>query len=252
MDPFIESDNWQDFHLVLTAEMKRQLAPQLPSYYRLSAELVVQEDEDFPRQDEPETYRPDVSVSLTDPSTTTLQDAGDTAVLTAPTHKGMAPLYRQRELRIRDGRNRRLVTAIEVLSPSNKRSGGIATHMKKLRSYWASGVHTVDIDLLRGGVPPYTIEEVPVDDDDRPLTPYRIVQVRPDDELLRWDIALTDPLPTIPIPLSHPDPPVVLNLQRAFTDLYVYSTYPPRGEEELAGVRPSLTEKEVELLRTYL
>ncbi len=251
MDPFIESDNWQDFHLVLTAEMKRQLAPQLPSYYRLSAELVVKQEESF-EGEEPTTYRPDIGVSLTEPDADSLRDSGGAAVLTAPTHKGMAPLYKQRELRIRDGRNRRLVTAIEVLSPSNKRGGGLVTHMKKLRSYWASAVHTVDIDLLRGGLPPYTIDEVPLTADNRPVTAYRIVQVRPDDELLLWEIALTDPLPTIPIPLSYPDPPVVLDLQRAFTELYAYSTYPLRRVEELATIRPPLTADEVADLQPYL
>ena len=78
------------------------------------------------------------------------------------------------------------------------------------------------------------------------------MQVRPDDELLRWEIALTDPLPTIPIPLSYPDPPVVLNLQRAFTELYAYSTYSPRRAEELSTVRPALTEQEVVALQPYL
>ena len=253
MDPFIESDNWQHFHVSLTVEIARQLGPQLPNYYRLSAELVVQEDEgasDDMRK--PQTYRPDIGVSLTEPDAKTLRDSGSAAVLTAPTHKGMAPLYRQRELRIRDGRNRRLVTAIEVLSPSNKRGGGLVTHMKKLRSYWASAVHTVDIDLLRGDLPPYTIDEVPLTSDNRPLTAYRIVQVRPDDELLLWEIALTDPLPTIPIPLSYPDPPVVLNLQRAFTELYAYSTYPPRRAEELVMIRPVLAAEEMTELQPYL
>ena len=252
MDPFIESDNWQHFHVSLTVEIARQLGPQLPSYYRLSAELVVQEDERGSDIDNPKTYRPDIGVSLTEPDAETLQDSGGATVLTAPTHKGMAPLYKQRELRIRDGRNRRLVTAIEVLSPSNKRGGGLVTHMKKLRSYWASAVHTVDIDLLSGDLPPYTIDEVPLTADNRPVTAYRIVQVRPDDELLRWEIALTDPLPTIPIPLSYPDPPVVLDLQRAFTELYAYSTYPPRRAEELPAVRPALTEEEMVALQPCL
>ncbi len=251
MDPFIESDNWQDFHLVLTAEMKRQLAPQLPSYYQLSAELVVKRDES-PEGEEPVTYRPDIGVSLTEPDASSLQDSGGMAALTAPTRKGMAPLYRQRELRIRDGRNRRLVTAIEVLSPSNKRGGGLVTHMEKLRAYWASAVHTVDIDLLRGGLPPYTIDEVPLTAGNRPVTPYRIVQVRPDDELLLWEIGLTDPLPVIPIPLSYPDPPMVLNLQQAFTEFYAYSTYSPRRAEGLSAIRPPLTEEELEKLRQRL
>ena len=253
MDPFIEWDNWQHFHVSLTVEIARQLGPQLPSHYRLSAELVVQEDEGTSDNlGKPLTYRPDIGVGLTEPDKDTLQDSGGTATLTAPTRKAMAPLYKQRELRIRDGRNRRLVTAIEVLSPSNKRGGGLVTHMKKLRSYWASEVHTVDIDLLRDGLPPYTIDEVPLMADNRPVTPYRIVQVRPDDELLLWEIALTDPLPTIPIPLSYPDPPVVLNLQQAFTELYAYSTYPPRRAEELASLRPALAEEEMVALQPHL
>ena len=84
------------------------------------------------------------------------------------------------------------------------------------------------------------------------MTAYRIVQVRPDDELLLWEIALTDPLPTIPVPLSYPDPPVVLNLQRAFTELYAYSTYPPRRAEELSSIRPPLKEEELTDLQPYL
>jgi hypothetical protein len=52
--------------------------------------------------------------------------------------------------------------------------------------------------------------------------------------------------------LSHPDPPVVLNLQRAFSELYAYSTYPPRRTEELATLRPPLTEEEVSALQKLL
>ena len=251
MDPFIESDEWHDFHLCLTVEIARQLGLQLPSHYRMSVELLVPEEDAIDMSDAG-IYRSDTDVHLVKSDFTALRNFSGAAIFTPPTSRGMAPLYRQRELRIRDGRNRRLVTAIEVLSPSNKRGGGLVTHMKKLRSYWASAVHTVDIDLLRGGLPPYTIDEVPLTADNRPLSAYRIVQVRPDDELLLWEIALTDPLPTIPIPLSYPDPPVVLNLQRAFTELYAYSTYPPRRVEDLATLRPALEEEGMEPLQQRL
>src|SRR3712207_9248145 len=48
---------------------------------------------------------------------------------------------------------RRLVTCIEVLSPSNKRPGtpGWDLYLRKRQSLMLGGVHLVEIDLLRGG-----------------------------------------------------------------------------------------------------
>ncbi|MEO0734656.1 MAG: DUF4058 family protein, partial [Bacteroidota bacterium] len=180
-------------------------------------------------------------------------ESDDVVTLTPPTRKALAPATKHRELRIRDRRNNRLVTAIEVLSPANKRGGDLVGHMKKLASYWRSRVNTIDIDLLRGGVPPYSIDEVPMTPENTTLSAYRVVMVRPQaDETALWEIQLTEQLPTIPVPLSHPDAPVVLNLQKAFTEFYAYSTYPPRRASELATLRPALTAEEVTDLEEYL
>ena len=252
MDPFIESDYWQDFHHSLTAQIKRQLVPQLPAYYQLSAELLVRENDDAITGEKVSPIRPDVGIvqGASRRTFSEYQDEGDT--LTAPSRSSLMSVPKQREIRIRDGRNRRLVTAIEVLSPSNKRLPGSATHATKLRTYWSGSVNTVDIDLLRGGHYPYGNEELQLWSEDGPTTPYRIVSVIPEGRSSVWDIELTDRLPTIPIPLISSDDPIVLNLQRAFEEVYTYSTFPERRMEDLDGLRPPLREEERAALQEYL
>ena len=162
------------------------------------------------------------------------------------------PIPKQREIRIRDSRNQRLVTAIEVLSPSNKRSPGSYSHAYKLTGYWNASVNTVDIDLLRGGHHPYANRELQLQPKNSAEATYRVVSVTPPGDSAVWEFSLTDQLPTIPIPLLIYDKPIVLNLQRAFTDLYAYSTYPRREATELDQIRPALTDAEKDTLRKFL
>ena len=163
MDPFIESDNWQHFHVSLTVEIARQLGPQLPSYYRLSAELVVQEDERDSDIDNPKIYRPDIGGK---PDRT---GCGDPTGIPAARPSSPPPRTRVWPPCTDSANYASVMAAIADWSPPSRcypspisGVGGLVTHMKKLRSYWASAVHTVDIDLLRGGLPPYTIDEVPL------------------------------------------------------------------------------------------
>lgn len=59
-------------------------------------------------------------------------------------------------LEIRDRRDRRLVTVIEVLSPSNKTPGADRdAYFGKRRQTLASMAHFVEIDLRRGGERPH-------------------------------------------------------------------------------------------------
>lgn len=253
MDPLIESDDWQDFHVGLTVEIARQIGPQLPDHYRLSAELVVKENEALTTEDKPHGYRPDVvGVAQTAAREPTEWEAGGTATLTLPSRQAFMPIPKQREIRIRDTRNRRLITAIEVLSPSNKRLPGNAAHAQKLRSYWSGPVNTIDIDLLRGGSYPYAHEELQLKPEDESGGPYRIISITPPETSSVWEFGLMDPLPVIPIPLIHYDAPVVLDLQHALTELYAYSTYPKRRGEDLERLQPALAEEEIEALREYL
>ena len=251
MDPLIEADNWQHFHLSLTAEITRIVGPQLPDHYRISSEIIGfvenREQERTSRR-----CRPDIGVSTTGDAPDIVEEGGIATLLTPPSRKFDLAAPKQREIRIFDRNNNRLVTAIEVLSPSNKWGVGRRDHRQKLRDYHRADVHTIDIDLLRGG----TLDYHPVLRSETGLedaqTPYHVVLVQDRFHTAIWDLTLTDRLPTVPVPLLYPDPSVVLDLQRAFTELYRYSTYPKRKKVDLATLQPPLTEAEQQQLSTYL
>lgn len=169
-------------------------------------------------------------------------DKGESTIFTLPSRQITVPVLKQREIRIRDARNYRLVTAIEVLSPSNKTPSGSSVHVNKLRNYWNGSVNTIDIDLLRGGSFPY--EDVfQLYPEDKPAADYHVLSVIPEGNSSVWDFGVLDELPTIPVPLIYFDQPLVLDLQKAFDELYVYSTYPRRSAKELERLQPELKEK---------
>jgi hypothetical protein len=116
---------------------------------------------------------------------------------------------------IRDRANRQLVTAIEVLSPMNKRGEGRDEYLTKRRHSLLSTAHLLEIDLLREG------QRIPML---KPLPPAPCfvflsrAESRPITEV--WPIPPDAPLPVVPIPLLPGDPDVPLDLQLALTTLY--------------------------------
>ena len=124
------------------------------------------------------------------------------------------------ELRLRDGG--RLVTVIEVLSPTNKRPGadGYREYRAKRDAVLLSDAHLVEIDLLRGG------ERLPMVDPLPAADYYAIVSHaarRPECSVWFW--GLRDPLPRVRIPLLDPDPKVEIDLLRVFTSAYDRAGY---------------------------
>jgi hypothetical protein len=116
---------------------------------------------------------------------------------------------------IGDTANRQLVTAIEVLSPTNKRGEGREEYLAKRRRMLLSTAHLLEIDLLREG------QRVPMR---TPLPPAPYVaflsraENRPVTEV--WPVTLAEPLPTVPVPLLPGDPDVSLDLQLALSTIY--------------------------------
>jgi hypothetical protein len=122
---------------------------------------------------------------------------------------------RVRYLEIRDRRGRELVTVIELLSPSNKRSGDDPEqYLSKRREVLRSAAHFVEIDLLRGWEP------MPLRN--RPDCDYSVVVSRAERRPVAgfWAIGLRDRLPVIPIPLRPEDPDARLDLQQALHAAY--------------------------------
>lgn len=111
--------------------------------------------------------------------------------------------------------NRKLVTAIEVLSPTNKRGTGASQFVQKRRELLDSPVHYLEIDLLRIGDRWRVKERLP-------STPYFVFLsrsgLRPRVET--WPITLDQPLPVVPVPLMPEDSDVQLDLQLGLQTIY--------------------------------
>jgi hypothetical protein len=181
MDPYLEGSLWMTVHSQLSAEIARQLAPKLrPRYLALMTERFVLEI--------PEG----VAVA--------------TVMLTPVPHV---------TVEIRDVPDRQLVTAIEVLSPTNKRGEGRSEYLAKRQRLLLSTAHLMEIDLLRQG------QRVPMQQP-LPPAPYFVLlcraETRPFSEV--WPIALNEPLPVVPVPLLPGDADVSLDLQQALTTIY--------------------------------
>jgi hypothetical protein len=211
MDPYLEGDLWTTVHTDLCGEIARQLAPKLrPKYVALSTRRVI-----LAPPDESEGYSqhrfPDVGIVATQ-TTSFASSKVATAPLVLPAdlpepipHVGVE---------IRDVAERRLVTCIEVLAPTNKWGPGREEYAGKRYNLLSGNTHLVEIDLLRAGSRFPTTKPLPA-------APYFVFisQAGRRHEVGIWPIALDGSLPEIPIPLL-PGDSATLDLQKALTVIY--------------------------------
>jgi Protein of unknown function (DUF4058) len=126
---------------------------------------------------------PDVAVMTTVKTSDSSQ--GNVVTIASPIAKAitqpftvMLPLLEQRRegyLEIREVTTGRVVTSIELLSPTNKRAGnGRDAYMSKRQRVLGSMMHLVEIDLLRSGRSMTVVTEMPP-------SHYRILVSKSDD-----------------------------------------------------------------------
>src|SRR5215831_15805788 len=123
MDPYLEGALWTTLHHSLGTEIVRQLAPQLrPRYVALPVERFVMDLVSGVAVTTASIY-PDVGVTEAQPHAP--GPAGATTV-SAPLRLAtlMPEAVPHVSIEIRETRQRQLVTAIELLSPTNKRGEG--------------------------------------------------------------------------------------------------------------------------------
>jgi Protein of unknown function (DUF4058) len=224
MDPFIESQIWEDFHHALIEVMRESLIPHTRPRYVVRVEERVYV-EHIPHSDSM-FIRPDVTVLERAGSEVPLESTGATATPTVITpvirHLPVPERVREAFLTIRERETMEVVTVLEVLSPGNKRAGsdGRREYLRKREEVLLSATHLVELDLLRGGERLPTLEALP------PGDYYAFVcrgQRRFQAEVYAW--SLRRPLPPVPIPLAGTDPDVVLDLQAMFTTVYDRAGY---------------------------
>lgn len=243
MDPFLESQEWEDFHTTFNTILRERLGPSLEPDYLVRVERRVYVEA---VGGEPESMRrADIAIVAVDagPASGLLSEhAGN---MTAECELPM-PIERQETyLVIRDRETMRVVTVIELLSPANKRSKGTGRHeyMIKRHEILSSPTHLVELDLLRGGLRLPVVGTLPHGDY------YAIIsraKRRPKCEVYAW--TLSDKLPVIPIPLKPGDADAAVSLQEVFDIVYQRARYdlsvkydaaldPPLNQDELQWVQ---------------
>jgi Protein of unknown function (DUF4058) len=232
MDPYLEVPSiWPDVHTRLMSIVGEQLTPLLVPKYLAELETQVVIDH---LDDDPQVVLPDVSVTSPDVTAGAPMAAAVAAPAPVQVRVPMDGPTRLVSVYIRQRETARLVAVIELLSPVNKRRGkGREEYLEKRRTFLTSPVHFIEIDLLR------SYPRMPFDD---PLPPaHYIVMVCKAGERPRcsvWPISVRQPLPTIPIPLLPPDPPVPLELGQALRTAYARARYDLRVEYRQPPIPP--------------
>jgi hypothetical protein len=212
MDPYLEGSLWTSVHTELTVEIARQLSPLLhPRYIAMTTRRFVMEGPESVDVSSVESYVAVRTAAAIAAGTTKSEIVGAPLQMTTPIP---APVPHV-SVEIRDVATRRLVTAIEVLSPTYKRGSGREEYLAKRQRVRRSTAHLIEIDLLRRGT------RVPMDCV-LPSVPYFIIlsrfESRPKCDV--WPIALDASLPGIPVPLLAGDADIQLNLQHALAAVY--------------------------------
>jgi hypothetical protein len=213
MDPYLEGDLWTTVHTDLCAEIARQLSPKLrPKYVALSTRRVVLAPPDETEATPAQRF-PDVGILATQ----TPRSSASTAVASVPLilPADFPEPIPHVSVEIRDVAERRLVTCIEVLSPTNKRGPGLEEYVAKRLQILSGSAHLLEIDLLRRGLRFPTGEPLPA-------APYFVFLSRAQQrrQVEVWPLALEQPLPEVRVPLLPGDADVLLDLQRALTTIY--------------------------------
>ncbi len=189
MDPYLESPPfWAPLHAGLIAAMQRELKQRVPRRYSVWC---------IPR----------IADKLEAPATSRLS---------AKRRRG------NRFLKIMEARSDRVVTVVELLSPSNKSPGEDRdAYLAKRNEYLATGTNLVEIDLLRTG------GRMPMGKPAPPDADYYVLISRGAEypRAAIWPVALRDQLPEIPVPLRPEDGCALLALQPCFDWAYESGPY---------------------------
>jgi len=214
VDPNLEGDLWTSFHALFVPEIIRLLNPQLlPRYIALAQKYQIMDSPDEIAI-APDTTYPDVGITPTGASAPAPSSTGSISA-TIELDTVVAQPYPHLSIDIRDAKNRRLVTAIEFMSPANKRGQGRRKYLRKRERLLHSSAHLMEIDLLRAGRRVPMVQALP-------RAAYYVFLSRADrrPKTQIWSIQAGERLPVVAVPLQQGDDDVPLDLQVAYANAY--------------------------------
>jgi Protein of unknown function (DUF4058) len=238
MDPWLEGYIWPDVHSHLARVFAELIAPQIAPKYVARIDTTTIFDNN-PNSEMGIIY-PDVEVIERQSIMYEPMTAYGSVVETEPTQ--IAPFILPIRVRIpvveiRDVAHNKLVTAIEILSPVNKRKPNLADYRKKIINLHQNGVHVLEIDLLRRGTRPFTYPNS--------ASHYQMMLLRAGtNRAAYYSVNIQDKLPVLPVPLLSPDPDVLLNLNKSMALIFERSLYHLSIDYEKSPPPPTFSDEE--------
>lgn len=221
MDPYLEHPElWPEFHNRLLVAIADSLGPSLRPKYRVAIEKRVYQEGPIDVQ----VGRPDALIFRgLSRAELPLMPSAQGQVLVEPimVELPMPEEVTERFLEIREVGTGAVITTLEILSPSNKRSGkGRQLYEEKRLTILGSQTHLVEIDLIRA-FGPLPLRGAVV------TMLYRILVSRAEQRPLAalYGFNLADPIPSFPVPLQAEDPAIWVDLQSLVTEVYDRASY---------------------------
>jgi hypothetical protein len=203
MDPWLERAMvFPDLHNSLIIYFKAALNAVLPEGYAVSSANRLCVDIESLREPQVSVFGPNIP-PLDGGAVATLMAAG---LLAVDTDEIVSDPIKEPYLEIISDEGDRLVTAVEIVSSSNKKpgDGGRTSYQQKQGEYRASGVGLVEIDLLRGGSHATAVPETPMRAVVREFDYHVCITLAcAPKRYFISPIKLAERLPSIPIPLDR-------------------------------------------------
>jgi hypothetical protein len=220
MDPYLERPRiWPGVHNSLIVHVAEDLAPRLrPRYYVAVEErtyLAAPTEPVFAGQPDVAAVQPVAAPAGTRVATLPAATAAITVEVPLP------DVIHETYLEVRAVGNDRVITVLEILSPTNKRSGeGRRLYLEKRQRVLGSLTNLVEIDLLRAGRRMLVYGTIPPSD-------YRLLisrrSRRPAADLIPFSVR--QPIPTFELPLLPGDTEPTVDLNRLLHELYDRAGY---------------------------
>ncbi|QYX32235.1 DUF4058 family protein [Sphaerospermopsis torques-reginae] len=221
MNPYLENpDLWSEVHHRLITAIAIAISPPLRPKYRVAIEKRTYRTDS---EDSLLVGIPDVTILSVKQKTQKSDNYTATATLSTETANKSVdvtlplPLeIKEGYLEIREVSTGKVVTVIEVLSPTNKRTKeGRKSYLEKRENILQGDTNLVEIDLIRAGEKMPMITHIADTD-------YRILIVRsyrlPSAQLFAFSVRET--IPNFTIPLQKGEQEIEVNLQDLLLEIY--------------------------------
>jgi hypothetical protein len=248
MNPYLENPQiWPSVHHRLITAIADSLVPQLLPKYLVDIEKRVYQATE---NDSLLVGIRDVTVQkITNQSNSPTSNVAVAAPPITPLKVRVPMLmeFREAYLEVRETATQKVVTVIELLSPTNKRPGeGREAYLNKRQKILGSSTNLVEIDLLRAG------EAMPVFGNDFTAN-YGILvsqgNCRPEADLYLFN--LSNLIPTFPLPLQSGDTEPIVDLKNLLDGVYDRAAYNYIIDYTKQPL-PTLSETETTWLETHI